>query len=315
MTRPVRLREDGPAVVAIGGGHGLAASLRAVRRYAGEITAVVSVADDGGSSGRLRAAAPVPPPGDLRKCLVALAAERTPLVAALEHRFVAGDVAGHAVGNLLLAALDVVLDDPVAALDEMGRLVDAVGRVLPAAVEPVTLVGTRADRSQVRGQVAVMAAEEIVAVRLDPGSPAVSPEVDKAILAADQVILGPGSLYTSVLAAATVPEVRRALRDTAAPRIYVANLHPQEPETAGYDVADHVAALHRHGVRLDVVLYDPATLPLGSLDTSESGIEVVEAQLANHTGLAHDDDRLGAALAGLVRAPRGADTRRERHQR
>lgn len=300
MSAASRLHEGGPAVVAIGGGHGLAASLRAIRHYAGEITAVVSVADDGGSSGRLRAATPVLPPGDLRKCLVALARERTPLVAALEYRFESGDVAGHSMGNLLLAALDSVLADPVAALDELGRLMDAVGRVLPAAVEPVTLVGTRSDRSQVRGQVAVMASEEIVAVRLDPGNPAVSPEVDKAILAADQVVIGPGSLYTSVLAAVTVPEVRRALRDTVAPLVYVANLRPQVPETAGYDVSDHVAALHRHGMLPDVVLYDPAAISRGMTEGLAHGVEAVPAPLANRTGLAHDDDLLGVALAALL---------------
>ena len=300
MTPAPGLRVGGPTVVAIGGGHGLAASLRAARRYAGELTAVVSVADDGGSSGRLRAAAPVPPPGDLGKCLVALAADRTPLVAALEHRFSGGDVAGHAVGNLLLAAFDEVLGDAVAALEEMGSLVAAVGRVLPAANEAVTLVGERSDGVQVRGQVAVMAAEGIESVRIEPAHPTVSPEVDKAILAADQVLLGPGSLYTSVLAAVAVPDIRTALEVTSAPRVYVANLHPQDPETSGYDLRDHLAALRRHGLTPDVVLYDPATMPLGSPGEVGRDTRVVAAPLANGTGLAHDDALLGAALEALI---------------
>ena len=220
-------------VVAIGGGHGLAASLRAIRRYSTDITAIVSVADDGGSTGRLRGATQMPAPGDIRKCLTALAGTDAPIVAALEHRFTGGDVEGHALGNLVLAALTAEIGDPLAAIAEVGRLVGAVGRVLPAASEPVTLVGATADGTEIRGQVAVMRSGGVRSVWVDPIRPRVSAEVGAAILTADQVVIGPGSLYTSVLAATAVDEVRDALHDTSAQKVYVCNLRPQEPETAG----------------------------------------------------------------------------------
>jgi uncharacterized cofD-like protein len=288
---------NGPRVVAIGGGHGLAASLRAARTYAGDITAVVSVADDGGSTGRLRAAAPRPAPGDLRKCLVALAASPSPLSRVMEHRFSSGELAGHAVGNLLIAALEEVEGDLVRALAEVGALLGTVGRVLPATTHPVHLRAETADGSVVCGQVAVAGRSDLRSVSAEPADAAACADAVAAIAAADQVVLGPGSLFTSVLAAVAVEGVRREVHAAATEGrlVYVCNLRPQVPETQGFTVADHVEVLRRHGIDPPVVLHDPAALgPAGDVPGA------VAATLTRSPHVVHDADLLGAALADLV---------------
>jgi len=285
---------SGPRVVAVGGGHGLAATLRAARRYAGELTAIVSVADDGGSSGRLRRQLGIAPPGDLRKCLVAMAEEGSVLAEAFEHRFESDELVGHALGNLMLTGLTAACGDLQHALDEAGRLLGAVGRVLPATTEPVVLKAV-AEAGEVEGQTAVMHAAHIRRVSLVPEDPPAPAAALEALACADQVVVGPGSLFTSVLAAAAVPAIAEAIRRSPGRRVYVANLRPQGAETAGYDVAAHVAALGAHGVVVDDVLVDPAAIPLGAIELS-----VVEARLARPNGRAHDPARLAAALSSLV---------------
>jgi uncharacterized cofD-like protein len=286
--------------VALGGGHGLAASLRAVRRYAGALTAVVSVADDGGSSGRLREALGVVPPGDLRKCLAALGDEGSVWTAALEHRFGAGELEGHPLGNLLIAGLEAVTGDLERALEEVASLVGASGRVLPATRGAVELKARAAD-GEVRGQVAVKRARRVTEVSVVPPDPEVPPAVLRALAEADQVVLGPGSLFTSVLAVVAVP----ALRDAMAARcgrgglprlVYVCNLAEEVPETQGFTVADHVAALVAHGVRPDVVVCDSGCLPLGSPE-----VPVVDRSLVAAGGGGHDPAKLADALADLLR--------------
>ncbi|HEX5365368.1 MAG TPA: gluconeogenesis factor YvcK family protein, partial [Acidimicrobiales bacterium] len=201
----------GPRVVAVGGGHGLAATLRAVATYAGRTTAVVATADDGGSTGRLREGLGMPAPGDLRRCIEALADPGAgALAGALEYRFPGTDVEGHALGNLLLAGLHATTGDFVRAVDELARLVGlspASRRVLPATVDPVVLRAEVAGGARVAGQVAVTRAVGIERVDLDPPDAAVPDEVVAAVDHADQVVLGPGSLYTSVLAAAVAHAV------------------------------------------------------------------------------------------------------------
>lgn len=302
-----RLAPSGPSVVAVGGGHGLSASLRAIRRYAGSVTAVVSVADDGGSSGVLRRALPdLPAPGDVRKCLGALAEDGAPFGRILEHRLEGGDLQGHALGNLLLVALAAELGSFAEAVDEVAARVGAVGRVLPATVDPVELQGwCRAPGdpagavTQVHGQVAVQNSRGVISVGLDPAAPASSPEVAASILAADQVVLGPGSLFTSVLAAAVVPAVTDALHATGAQRVYVANLAPQVPETAGFTVADEVAALARHGLEVDAVLVDPIR-EVGDLDLTGATFAVERCTVGDDRLRVHEPVRLAAALAALL---------------
>jgi uncharacterized cofD-like protein len=284
----------GPGVVAVGGGHGQAASLRAARRYAGRLTAIVSVADDGGSSGRLRRQLGIVPPGDLRTCLVALAAQGSQLAGAFEHRFESDELAGHALGNLVLAGLVAACGDLQRALDEAGRLLGSVGRVVPAATEPVVLKA-EAEAGEVEGQTEVMRAVRIRRVSLVPADPPAPEAALKALAQADQVVVGPGSLFTSVLAAVAVPAISEAIRRSPGRRVYVANLRPEGAETAGYDVAAHVAALEAHGVSVDHVVDDTAAIDLGSV-----AVPVTDAPLVRPNGRAHDPARLAAVLGGLV---------------
>lgn len=285
---------SGPRVVAIGGGHGLAATLRAVRGYAGDIAAIVSVADDGGSSGRLRDAFAIPPPGDLRKCLVALAEPGSVWARAFEHRFDAGELTGHPLGNLIIAGLAGCTGDFLSALEEAGRVMGAVGRVLPATAAPVVLAA-EAEDGPVEGQVKVAGTGGITRVSIRPPE-AEPPEAAVAALAdADQVVIGPGSLFTSVLAVVAVPALCRALAVTPARKVYVCNLRPQVPETRGYDVGEHVRALARHGLDVDVVVWDPKEMAPGDLP-----VPAVEADLTRRHGYGHDPTKLAEALSHLV---------------
>lgn len=294
-----------PRVVAIGGGHGLAVTIRAVRRYAGPVTAVVSTADDGGSTGRLRSGMGIPAPGDLRRCLVAMAgAEDTPLGRAFEFRFGGTDVEGHALGNLLVAGLDAVTGDFLAAIDEAGRLLGLDPgnaerrRVLPATVEPVQLCASTIDGESVAGQVAVATTAHVARVRLEPAGVAAPEGLADAIHQADQVVLGPGSLYTSVLAAAVVDEIRSAVIATRARRVYVCNLRAESAETKGYDVDDHVTALRDHGLEVDAVVVDPSSQVLaGPVPGRE---QIVLAEVAEPGAAVHDPRRLASVLAGLL---------------
>jgi uncharacterized cofD-like protein len=286
------LATDGPRVVAIGGGHGLARSLGAIRRYASELTAVVSVADDGGSSGRLRASLSMPAPGDIRRCLVALTPRPSGLADALEYRFDAGELEGHALGNLLLAALTATTGDFLGAVHSVGEMLGAIGTVLPAATVPVELAGECAE-GHVVGQVRIMASTRVTAIELVPSDVQAPEQVVEAIERADQVVIGPGSLYTSVLAALAPRGIVEALRASRARKIYVCNLREQIPETASYSVADHVLALLAHEVALDVVVADDASIALGDVP---GGIDVVTACLTSRQPLVHDETLLARAL-------------------
>jgi uncharacterized cofD-like protein len=280
----------GPNVVALGGGHGTAVTLQAARRYAGTITAIVSVADDGGSSGRLREALGIPAPGDLRRCLVALSDPSTnALAAAFEHRF--DD--GHALGNLVIAALTASTGSFIEALGETARLLDARGTVLPATADAVVLKAV-AEGGEIEGQVNVARAGRIAHVGIVPPDARPPQEALDAIAAADQLVLGPGSLFTSVLAVGAVPAIREALAAARAPLVYLCNLR-QSAETPGFDVAAHLHALIAHGLDPDVVLYDPAAMDVGGCDTT-----CVAADLTRDDGSGHDPARLARALADLL---------------
>ncbi|MGH9025235.1 MAG: gluconeogenesis factor YvcK family protein [Acidimicrobiia bacterium] len=294
-------RPDGPAVVALGGGHGLAVALRAVRRYAGSITAVVSMADDGGSSGRLRRELGVPPPGDLRKCLVALADDRRPWNHVFEHRFAGGELEGHALGNLVLAGLVGSMGDLVAALDEAADLLHAAGRVLPATTDAVVLKAD-VDGGAIEGQVAVSNTDaRIRRVELVPRDAPACPDAVSAVKHADQVVLAPGSLYTSVVPVLCVADLRRAVAETVAPVVQVANLRPQVPETAGLDATDHLRAVVEHGGRVGSFLYQEN----GELEADDDairdlGARPVAVDVACADGHAHDPERLAVALSAVV---------------
>jgi uncharacterized cofD-like protein len=291
----------GPAVVALGGGHGLSVVLRAARQYAGTITGVVSVADDGGSSGRLRRDFGVPAPGDLRRCLVALAGSDTVWRDAFEHRFGGGELGGHALGNLVIVGLTETLGDFTAALEEAGRLLRAVGRVLPATTDPVVLKAD-VEGEAVEGQVAVQNSRgRIRHVELVPGDAAAPPEAVAAIERADQVILAPGSLYTSLLPVLCVRDLRAAVGSARGQVIQVSNLRPQHPETAGLDATDHLRAVLEHGGRVDTFLYqDAGTLEADDATIRSWEVEPAQGDVAREDGLLHDPAKLATALRPLL---------------
>ena len=258
-------------VVALGGGHGLAASLSALRRVSSDLTAIVTVADDGGSSGRLRRQYGVLPPGDLRMALAALCGDDdwgTTWSRVVQHRFGGhGELAGHAVGNLLIVALWELLGDTVEGLDWVGRLLGTRGRVLPMASVPLDIVAevegadpARPDEiSRVRGQDACASTPgRVRSISLLPDDPPAVPAAVAAVMEADWVVLGPGSWFTSVLPHLQVPELASALRGTPAHRLVALNLAPQPGETGGFSPHKHLEVLagHSPGLEFDVVLAD-----------------------------------------------------------
>jgi uncharacterized cofD-like protein len=307
-----------PRVVALGGGHGLYASLSALRRVSGALTAVVTVADDGGSSGRLRRELGVLPPGDLRMALAALCGDDdwgTTWSRVVQHRFGGGsELAGHAVGNLLIVALWDLLGDTVEGLDWVGRLLRAHGRVLPMAAVPLDITaqveGADPARpyelSTVRGQVACATTRGLIrSVALEPPAPRARPEAVAAVREADWVVLGPGSWFTSVLPHLLVPELAGAILSTSARRAVVLNLAPQTGETDGFSPATHLEVLadHAPGLKVDVVLAD-ARAATARADVEKAagllGARLVFADVATRDGTPrHDPERLAGAYASI----------------
>ncbi|WP_412542352.1 uridine diphosphate-N-acetylglucosamine-binding protein YvcK [Longispora sp. K20-0274] len=315
-------------VVAFGGGHGLSASLRALRALRDDlkldITAVVTVADDGGSSGRLRAERGSLPPGDLRQALAALAGDERAMTAALmQHRFAGDDpLAGHTVGNLMLVGLMELLGDPVAALDHVAGLLDACGRVLPMArtaleIEARVLVDGKV--VDVRGQHEVAVTPgDVREVRLRPASPSACAEVLEAVGTADWLVFGPGSWFTSVIPHLLVPELRRAIVASDARRLVALNL-AAEKETAGLSHADHLAALMSYmpELRVDVVLADDRAVgDPGPVERAAAalGARLVLAPVAvDEATPRHDPAALAAALQPILGSLGARSTRGGRH--
>jgi uncharacterized cofD-like protein len=307
-------------VVAFGGGHGLAAALGAWRRITPELTAVVTVADDGGSSGRIRREMPVLPPGDLRMALAALAGDGEQgreLVSLLQHRLGGtGVLAGHPVGNLMLTGLTELHDgDAVRALDALGELLGICGRVLPMADVPLDLVARvettdvddPARTRTIRGQVAIATTPgHVREILLSPPDPPVNPAVLQAIADADVISLGPGSWYTSVLPHLLVPRLHAALVETQARVVVVLNLAPQPGETDGFSPEEHLSVLQAHlgGVALHTVIADADSVVdrRGLLSAvRECGAELVLAPVAELGGAPrHDPVRLSAALTSVA---------------
>ncbi|WP_114906331.1 gluconeogenesis factor YvcK family protein [Ornithinimicrobium murale] len=266
---------NAPRVVALGGGHGLAASLQSLRHLTEEITAIVTVADDGGSSGRLRHEFGILPPGDLRMALAALCEDTAwghQWSAVLQHRLSGdGELAGHALGNLLIMSLWELLDSPVGGLDLVGKLLNTRGRVLPMCEVPLdieaTVVGADPaapdEITVVRGQSAVAKTPgRVVNVRIVPEAPAASHPAIESIKLADWVILGPGSWFTSVMPHLLVPDLQEALVHTPARRILTLNVGLDDDETQGFSPAEHLEVLSAHApeLTLDYVIADPAVV-------------------------------------------------------
>ena len=305
--RPVR-------VVALGGGHGLAANLRALRLLTEDITAVVTVADNGGSSGRLRTEMPVLPPGDLRMALAALCEDSewgSIWGDVIQHRFATdGELDGHALGNLLIVALWQILEDPIEGLDQMAELLGARGRVLPMALDPLDIearvAGADGQVRIVSGQYQVATAEgRVEDVRLIPPRPRVPEAVLEAIARADWVILGPGSWYTSVLPHLMIPEIAQAIAQSRARRAVITNLSVGAQEAEGMTSLDMLEVLLAHAgeCRFDALVADPTTLE-DALELAQAaearGLRPLLRQVSVGDGTPrHDPVRLAAAYRDL----------------
>ena len=309
----VDLEERGPRVVAIGGGTGLAQALRAIQGYAGSIDAIVTVADDGGSSGRLAQELGIPPPGDIRKCLIALTPEESVWRRLFGYRFTGADVEGHSLGNLMIAALADIEGSFELALRSSEQLLGALGSVLP--VSPMHL-GLEAviDGKTIAGQVNIAQARGTIGRIgvLPPDAPA-SESAIRAIDAADQIVLGPGSLYTSVIATLAVSGITDAVNRAKASLIYITNLVTQDGETLGLDAADHPDALpHLTGLRPPAAIVasdspvhvDPPQeqLVVDGEAIAIYGVDLITADLLDREAErpVHDPSPLGEVLRGLV---------------
>ena len=305
-------------VVALGGGHGLAATLAALRQVTQKITAIVTVADNGGSSGRLRQEFPIFPPGDLRMALAALCADdewgRT-WAEIMQHRFVSdGDLNGHAMGNLLLASMWNAGDDPVVALDRVGELLKVIGRVLPMATVALDIEGTfttSTGRIVVRGQKEVATAKgHIDSLRIIPENPDARPEAVAAIADADWITMGPGSWFSSVIPHLLVPAQLEALKGSRAKKILILNLdassRSQGEEFAGSTPEEHLEFFHRyaHGLTVDYCLVDHSVVrDEASLRQTAStlGSEIVVADIRKAPGsIHHDVEKLALHLGHIL---------------
>ncbi len=311
-----RMQGRGPKIVAIGGGTGLSTMLRGLKRYTSNLTAVVTVADDGGSSGLLRRDMRVIPPGDIRNCIAALA-DAEPLVTKLfQYRFDedAGEgIAGHSFGNLFIVAMSEVTGNMEVAIRETSRVLAVRGQILPSTLADVTLSAVLADGSVVRGESNIpYATAPVASVFIEPASAPVNPEVVRALLEADLIVIGPGSLYTSVLPNLLVRGLGEALIASRAHKLYIPNVATQHGETDGYSAADHYAAIRRHLKSdriVDVVLAN-SNLPAEPLpdswqsrpvaapgDADYAGARLVLADLvAPEYRYRHDPEQLAAAV-------------------
>lgn len=314
---------SGRRVVALGGGHGLAATLAALRRVTDDITAVVTVADDGGSSGRLRDEFGTPPPGDLRMALAALCGDDTwgrTWERVIQHRFGGtGELAGHSLGNLLITALWEETGDIVTGLDWVGALLEAQGRVLPCATVPLTIEADVRGHdpaqpdvvSVVRGQVEVAStAGEVLALRVDPPHAQACPEAVLAIAEADALVLGPGSWFTSVITHLAMPELSQAILHSSARRIVVLNLNPQTGETSHFQSHTYLDVLRAYVPAVDAVIADRRhveDLTMLEQRCADMGAQLLltdVAYTAQKLSGQHDPHRLAVAFDTVLADPR-----------
>jgi uncharacterized cofD-like protein len=286
-------------VAVLGGGHGVAAVLAALRDAPVELTAIVTTADDGGSSGDLRRRFGGPAVGDLRRSLIALS-DGTNLLATVMSRPLETDYGRHPVGNLLIQSLTDSLGDLEASSRWLGQWLGISGCVLPASVEPVRLLGDTGDRL-IAGESAIGdTVDRIVRLRFDPQWPRTPLAAVQAIQSADWVLLAPGSLYTSTLATSALPQIVSALARTPARVLWLCNLHPGRGETVGMTAEDHLSALRRHGVRVDAILYDPdAKLHFDARELARTRIPAFAWTLQSGRRAVHNPQLLGTALESM----------------
>jgi uncharacterized cofD-like protein len=317
---------NGPRIVAIGGGTGLSTMLRGLKNYTQELTAIVTMADDGGGSGMLRTDLGMPPPGDIRHCLQALANVEPLMAELINYRFSEGSLAGQSFGNLVLAALNGICGSFEEAVSRMGQVLAITGRVLPVTGEIVQLEAAFENGKSVVGESKICDFKKaqdcrITRVRLLPEWPRANPEALEAIAQADLILLGPGSLYTSVIPNLLVEGISEAIAASPALRIYVCNVMTQDGETEGYTASDHLKALNTHARRnlVDLCLVNSAPVPEALLPyyAAENaapiaidreaihalGVELSEQPVADTHQLRlarHDPDRLAQAVLRLL---------------
>ena len=323
MSEQIRLylpKRREPRIVAIGGGHGLSAMLRGLKQYSRNITAIVTVADDGGGSGMLREDLGILPPGDIRNCIVALANTEPAMEELLQYRFSEGSLAGQSFGNLFLAAMNGISDSFEEAVHRMGEVLAITGRVLPVTNENIHLEAVFENGGRCLGESKIFYAKKvndcrIREVRLVPERPKALPASLEAIREADLIVIGPGSLYTSIIPNFLVDGISEAVADSKALKILVMNIMTQDGETEGYTGADHVRALLRHGLPgiVDVCIANSGELPaevlrpyheegVGMLELDEEGIAsfgigVRKYELATGTRyIRHDHQALAKAI-------------------
>lgn len=290
-------------VAILGGGHGVANVIRALREEQFDLTAIVTVADDGGSSGELRRRWGGPAVGDVRRTLSALAGDGSALDHAFAQRLTINRLGTHPLGNLVLGSLTAGFGDIGSASDWLCTRLSLRGRVLPASKAPVRLVG-ETDEEPVRGESAISATRPpITRLRFEPSNPEAPAAALRAIDEAEWLLLAPGSLFTSTLATAALPDIAAGLRHTHALVLWICNLAPERFETAGMTAADHLTALRGHGVRLDAVLYDPsAELHLTGEDLAGKSLMAIPRHLESSIPGTHDPDLLREALEETFRA-------------
>jgi uncharacterized cofD-like protein len=323
--RKVKHLQRRPRIVAIGGGTGLSVILRGLKEFQVDLTAIVTVADDGGSSGRLRTDFAMPPPGDIRNCLVALADTEPLLERLLQFRFPSGEgLAGHSFGNLFLAAMTHIMGDFDSAIRETSRVLAVRGRVLPAVKEDVKLRAILEDGTVVEGESNIPKASSPVSrIELVPNHIEAHPEVIEAIQQADAIVVGPGSLYTSILPNLLVPGLSDAILKSKAKKIYVCNVMTQPGETDSFTASSHVEVIYRHvGAKIfDYILVNAASLPSEALEKYQAqnsypvmvdlealhrmGLRVIARDFVHYATYARHDSRLIAeqviTLLGIER--------------
>jgi len=318
-----RFLQKGPRVVALGGGTGLSTLLRGLKKYTGNLTAIVTVADDGGSSGRLRAEYRILPPGDFRQCITALADVEPLMTTLFQHRFKEGSLNGHSFGNLFIMAMAEITGDFEHAIRESGRVLAVRGQIVPSTLRDVTLMAEMADGQTRVGESSIphpngddgngAVATAIKRVFLEP-EPTINPEAEEAILNAEMIIVGPGSLYTSILPNLVVDGMAEALKASPAIKVFVCNVATQPGETDAFRVSDHLRAIESHmdtnifdfvvvnsnnnfplpssaqtaGIKR--VVYDPATVNQRSIHAVL--VDVVNPRISTH----HDPDKLARAI-------------------
>lgn len=309
-----------PAIVVIGGGTGLSVLLKGLKRYTSRITAMVTVSDDGGSSGRLRTELGVLPPGDIRNCLVALAETETLMNKVFQHRFLqGGSLQGHNLGNLLLVAMTEITGDFISAIREVSKVLAVRGKVLPATLEPVVLGGIMTDGNRVMGETAIRDyPASIKEIFLVPECGPL-PETLQAINEADAIIIGPGSLYTSIIPNLLVKGISEAITSSRAPKFYISNIMTEQGETDDFTAADHLRVIQKHSGNQ---LIDYAIVNCGQIDEerlrryieeeavpvrpsadeiTKMGINVIERDLVSDTEVAwHDADKLARIILETI---------------